>query len=204
MKTLPSIVSILFHPILIPTYLLLTLLSSNIYFQYMSQAQKNYMLLVIITFSLVLPISIMLIFRILNIISTLQTTNTHERILPFVLTAISYTFSAYLLNYVHSIAFNFIRIFMSASAILIFACSLIYFRWKISAHLVGWGGLMSALYFYGINFLSDLSIILAITSLISGTTAFARLKLNQHNPTQIYTGFLFGSVGMFLLLHVFN
>ncbi len=198
------ILSIIFHPVLMPLYLLLILFGSNIYFQILQPAQKNYIFFVVVAFSLVAPLAMILLARMLNLISKLKITDTKERIVPFALVAVSYSYSAYLLSHIQSFAFDFIRIFMASSSILIFLCAIIYFVWKISAHLVGLGGLMAALYYFGIHFYTDVSYILATISIIAGIIAYARLKLEEHNSAQIYAGFLMGSLGMFILLEMFT
>ncbi len=197
-------VSTFFHPIFIPSYLLGILFGSDTYFQVVPFYLKKYIFIVVLTFSLFLPLTIILLLKSFNIISNLQISNRRERVIPFAATAVSYSISAYLFSLLPNILFDFIKSFMLSSAVLVFSCSMIYTRWKISAHLLGLGGLMAALYYYGMNFLFDLSSVLAVVSLAAGITAYARLKLNEHKPSEVYKGFLLGFFGMFFLLILFS
>jgi membrane-associated phospholipid phosphatase len=46
----------------------------------------------------------------------------------------------------------------------------------------------------------DLRFISMCSILIAGFVGFARLKLNAHSPSQVYTGFLLGFLVEFLLM----
>jgi membrane-associated phospholipid phosphatase len=82
------------------------------------------------------------------------------------------------------------------SILLVLAVS--YF-WKISTHLVGWGGLTGLILILSLRFHTDLMLLLIISLLLSGSVAFARLKLDAHTPMQVYTGFLLGLLTMVIV-----
>jgi membrane-associated phospholipid phosphatase len=82
---------------------------------------------------------------------------------------------------------------------ILFILAISYF-WKISAHLVGWGGLTGLIFILSVRFNTDLMLLLIISLLVSGIVAFARIKLNAHSPSQVYAGFL---LGFFTVLIVF-
>jgi hypothetical protein len=79
---------------------------------------------------------------------------------------------------------------------------LVSFKWKISAHLIGIGGLFGALFFYAVYFIADFIYILMLVSLLSGAVAYARLQLKAHRPAQVYAGFLTGFIGMMMILYI--
>lgn len=68
----------------------------------------------------------------------------------------------------------------------------INFFWKISVHSIGVGGINGLL--IGISRIMEAEItpLLFLSVLIAGLVGFARLKLNAHNYSQVYTGFLLG------------
>src|SRR3972149_9728143 len=82
--------------------------------------------------------------------------------------------------------------FLFASCISVLLVLTISYFWKISAHLVGWGGLTGLIASLSLRFHTDLMIFLIIALILSGITAFARLRLNAHNQSQVYSGFLLG------------
>jgi hypothetical protein len=75
---------------------------------------------------------------------------------------------------------------------------LISFRWKISIHMIGLGGLSAFLLL--MSYLQDVNLLyyLVSTLLASGLAASSRLFLNAHTPEQIYSGYFLG----FLLMAV--
>ena len=77
--------------------------------------------------------------------------------------------------------------------------SFISYFWKISAHLVGWGGLVGLILILSLRFNTDLMLFLILAILSSGFIGFARLKLEAHNPLQVYSGFLLGFVIMIVV-----
>jgi hypothetical protein len=85
------------------------------------------------------------------------------------------------------------------SVLLVLAIS--YF-WKISAHLVGWGGVVGLIVILSYQFGSDMMIFLVVAILFSGITAFARLRLNEHIPLQVYTGFLLGLLTVLIVFSI--
>jgi hypothetical protein len=97
---------------------------------------------------------------------------------------------------------GFIQIMILASSILIFICMLISLRWKISAHLIGIGGLLGALFFYAVSFVANFTYIIILLSIIAGVVAYARLQLQTHSPWQVYAGFITGFAGMILVLYI--
>ncbi len=95
---------------------------------------------------------------------------------------------------------------MLAVFISVILASLINIRWKISLHMIGIGGLLGLLsalaYLYGLH----INWILMTTILLAGIIGTARLYLNEHNPSQVYSGFMMGYVlnfGIIVLLNNF-
>jgi membrane-associated phospholipid phosphatase len=120
-----------------------------------------------------------------------------ERLYPSLIVAVTY--------YVMYILFNSISIpgivtnFFLGVATLMLIVLLAGFRWKISIHMAACGGCTGA--FIGIAARYELNIVwlIALFVLLSGIVGFARLKLNAHKPSEVYSGFLAGVVLMLLL-----
>lgn len=65
--------------------------------------------------------------------------------------------------------------------------------------MLGLGGMLGA--FTGLAFLMGINTVYHIIFiiLVAGITGTSRLILKAHNPIEIYTGFLLGSIGMTLI-----
>jgi membrane-associated phospholipid phosphatase len=63
---------------------------------------------------------------------------------------------------------------------------------KISAHLVGIGGVTGAFLVLGFSGFQDYSFNVITCVFITGCLGWARLKLQAHNPLEVYSGFLLG------------
>jgi membrane-associated phospholipid phosphatase len=78
---------------------------------------------------------------------------------------------------------------------------LVNYKWTISSHAIGCGGLV-ALYFYLTmnSHLNVFTLFLVSLLLVSGFTGWARLKLNAHTPSQLYVGYATGFVTCYVTL----
>jgi membrane-associated phospholipid phosphatase len=73
-------------------------------------------------------------------------------------------------------------------------------KWKISAHMIGLGGVTGAITAISQKFSIDLLFVLLLLIFISGIVGWARLYLYAHKPSQVYTGFVVGFLCLFLLI----
>ena len=121
-----------------------------------------------------------------------------ERTIPYAGTIIYY-FCLYYLFYNTELPMLFKMLILGAS-ISVTLTFIINFKWKISAHTTGIGGIAGALLGIIYRLKTDMYATLAGVILIAGIISFARLKLNAHTPPQVYTGFLLGFIVQFLLI----
>ncbi len=194
-KQFAKILSVLFHPLLIPTYALLLLFSTNYYFVMVLPLQYKYLVLsfVFIT-TFVLPSIMMFILLRAKMINSLQMENSKERTLPlFIVSGFFFATYYFLREAPQSSIFN---LFMLGATILVLLSLLINYITKISVHMVGLGGLFGAFTGLALTFSQDINHLIYLIILTAGFTGFARLKLKSHLPSQIYLGFLLGSIFM--------
>jgi hypothetical protein len=197
-----KIVSVLFHPLLMPTYALIILFNSNTHFSYLPFEVKKMMYLIVFLCTFLIPVSTIPFLVNLKVVSGPQLKNHRERIIPLAISALSFYFAYHLLNKYPLSTIEFVKVMLLASAILIFICLLITLKWKISAHLIGTGGLLAGFFFYAVYFVADFTMVLVVISLLAGIIAYSRLKLQVHNSAQVYSGFLLGFFGMLLVLYL--
>ncbi|MBS3769768.1 MAG: hypothetical protein V5A47_10335 [Bacteroidales bacterium] len=189
-KLIAKIISLVFNPLLMPTYGLLILLNSDTYFAMLPfQAKKVIFIIVFITTCL-LPLAFLPLFMYQNLLKSFEMETIKERIVPFATIGILY-FIGYLIMYqmdVHSTLANILL----AGTITIFIALLITLKWKISAHMAGIGALTGAILAFSYILETNFIIFLLGAIFIAGLLGTSRLILKHHTPTQIYAGFGLG------------
>jgi len=78
------------------------------------------------------------------------------------------------------------------AAISIFISWLINFKWKISIHMVGIGGLIGILIGISIRLGADLLIPVLASVLLAGLLGSSRMRLGAHTESQVYAGLMLG------------
>jgi membrane-associated phospholipid phosphatase len=80
---------------------------------------------------------------------------------------------------------------------------LINLRWKISAHMVGIGGVLGAVIGISERFMQNLNGTIIVLFLVAGMIGYARLKLDAHTSLQVYAGFATGFGCLLLMIIAF-
>lgn len=199
-ESIARFISYLFHPLLMPSYGFLIVFFTKNYISLFTPINfKLYVLGVTFLFTFLLPLLNALILFKLGKIKSLSMNNASERSMPYLGAVIYYFALYYLLDHSEVIIPLFKALILGAAASVTLTF-LINFKWKISAHMTGVGGVAGAVLgiFYRLQI--DMLLILLVIIFVSGIIAYARLKLRAHSPTQVYTGFLVGFVVEFLLI----
>ncbi|HEY4785453.1 MAG TPA: hypothetical protein VIH57_05370 [Bacteroidales bacterium] len=189
-KKIPQLLSYLFHPLLMPTLGVLIILNSGTYISLMPSEAKNIILLVVLSCTFVLPAAFIPLYFYGKLISSADVGQGQQRPIPLAITSSLFYLSFYLLRKMG--VPDIIQNFIFASAIAVIINLLINIKWKISAHMIGIGGVIGLI--VCLSFLQDANVILylLISIMISGFVGFARLSLNAHTPGQVYIGLLTG------------
>jgi hypothetical protein len=195
-----KIISVIFHPLLMPTYTLLLVFNINMYFTSILPVFAKVLLLIMIFSSTVLiPFIIFTIFRRKKIISSFHMETKEERNYPYLTTSIIY-FLIYMLISQTSIP-SIYSFFLICATVLSLILLLVNFRFKISTHTAGIGGVTGLLIGIAFRLNLDLTFLTIISIACAGLVGYARLKQNSHKPSEVYFGFLAG-VTVFLLFAV--
>lgn len=189
-KVTAKIISILFHPLLLPSIGMLILFNSGSVLEYLPYQAKKIILLVVSVSTLILPITFVPFFIFQKIIKNVEMENKRERLIPFFVTAVLYYFCYYLL--VRLGAPPTISEFILASATTVFILFLLSIKWKISAHMMGIGGLTGSLIAIAFRLNVNLEYFIISAVIASGIIGFSRLMLKSHKPYHIYVGWLTG------------
>jgi hypothetical protein len=195
-----NIISHLFHPLLMATYGCLIVffgLTDTIYFIFTPFKLKLVLTFTIFSFTFLLPVLNLLILYKLGYVSSLMVEHRRERTFPLLMTSLCY-FGLFYMIYDFNI-WPAIKLFILGGGLCIFFAAIVTLWWQISAHMIGIGGLIGAL--FAICYFMQMPILMAVCAclIIAGCIGFARLKLNAHTPAQVYVGFIFGCLVQFSL-----
>jgi membrane-associated phospholipid phosphatase len=191
MRSVANLISYVFHPLIIPTLGMLIIFNSNSYvnFAIPYELKKAVVMLVAVS-TFIIPTLITLLLFNRGYIQSVEMVTTKERYLPYGFTVVFYFFTIYMLQKapIPPIIFNF----MIGATVSVIIAFIINLKWKISAHMIGIGGLTGAL--IAISFLLDLNLMpyITLSLFVSGLVGSSRLFLNAHTPAQVYAGFFLG------------
>ncbi len=195
MKSFFTTISVLFHPLLMPTYgcFILFFLKSGTPFDLLTPLKLKWIITgMVFIFTFMFPaVHIYSLYK-LKRISTLSLSNQHERTFPYIVTACFYLGLFYMLKDIQ--LWSSIKLLILGAGLSILVAAVINLKYKISAHTIGLGGLLGGLmtisFFVQINVTPYYLLIICVAGLVGS----ARLYLNEHKPSQIYIGFLTGFV----------
>lgn len=207
MKTFANILSVVFHPLLILTYMSLVLLWTNPFsFGLRHVAEADTLLLIIVMTTITLPAIAVLLMKMLGWIDTFRMESRHERIGPYIAAGIMY-----LTLYLHvTRAETFpvsLQVATLGSLIGLWACFFINNFIKVSAHAAGMGGLVGLVTLtklkFGydqaqigvpghVNLVIPVDYILYGVILLAGVVCTSRLILKTHELKEVYIGFVTG------------
>ncbi len=194
--------SYLFHPLLIPTWGLFFVFQLNSYLTYQLSEQGQWFLyLLTFTFTFIAPAFSSFYLYKIGMLSSLHIEKREERWLPFLVTALFYGFTYYLLNRIN-LPSAFHAMILAAS-ISVGMALIITLWWKISIHMVGIGGLLGIVYLLAVANHLQAQLPLILILLLSGCLGYARLKLEAHNLKQLAGGFVMGFAATSLTLYLF-
>lgn len=201
MKAAAKIISYIFHPLMLTTYLVLVL---GHYFPsaLMIRGDKLYLVgALIFLFTFVFPSLNILIFRYFGTIQSLQMETRRERLTPFIFISIMYAMITVLFYVKLPFSITFIRL-MAAITFLVLTGTVITFFYKVSVHSLAAAGFVGMLVpFTKVN--ADLLLPTAVSIALCGLVISARLALNAHTPRETLvgsvTGFLVGYGAIILL-----
>ncbi|MFO8087520.1 MAG: hypothetical protein R6T91_06900 [Bacteroidales bacterium] len=201
-RKLADIISLVFHPVLMPSLGSYLMLFHDGYLSLMLVEQSRWMILLIVfIMTFLLPLVMIFMMKKFNLISSMRIEKREERSLPFLITGFSF-YLTYLLIRSYQIPGYYSMFFLGATLLIVIALVINRF-WKISMHMMALGGLTGVLiaiapYAFGLSPVFVYALIM-----VAGITGFARLRLHAHSPAQVYSGFGLGLAFMLGLFFVF-
>lgn len=192
MKLLMKIVSIVFHPLLMATYVCLLILIEapellpGIY----PHATLHFLSLIFIV-TAVMPALSILLLKSFRHISDLELEERKERVTPFLFILVYYGIACYLFSEKLHMEFLF-NVVMISVTVLIFILLIITLKFKVSIHAAAiWGatGYLTAII---VSQGLEVSGIYYAAIVVSGLTSTSRLYLGNHTPREVWSGSIIG------------
>ncbi len=201
MRIAAKIISFVFHPLLMATYLIIVL---GKFFPIMLMIGPDHIWLItsfVFGFTFVVPAVNLLLFRYLGSIQSLHFETRQERVLPFIFISLMYGLVAFLFYYKLPFSANFNKLMLIVAALVVMATIITLF-YKVSLHSLAMGGFIGIL-FPLIRFSSALLLPTTIIIALMGVVISSRLMLGAHTPRETLVGSLAGILtgygGMLLL-----
>lgn len=199
-KILSKTLSYFFHPLLMTTWFTLLLLYTNPFS--FAGLSSGIVIAVIFINTFMFPAISILLMRKLGFIEDLEMPDHKQRIIPLVASIIFYVW-AYLAT--RKINFPYMMgVFMMGVLVSLFASFVINVFYKVSLHMVGVSGALTAIMLLVFVSPSDLSYYFLAMILLTGAVASARLYLGAHTMKEVYVGFLVGMFGQVFGLFLFH
>jgi membrane-associated phospholipid phosphatase len=188
------LVSIVFHPVLLPVAATIAFFILN--HSTIDSASQVKIILVVATVTYFIPILLLLVLKKKKLIDSFEVRKINERKIPVLFMTILFFILAKSLNKIPNLFF-LSQLFVGCSIALSICYFLFLSKLKISLHLIGISSFIGFMMVYSL--LTQTNLLLLITSLFlaAGFIAQARLKLKEHSLKEVLIGFLVGFLSQF-------
>jgi hypothetical protein len=187
------VVSFVFHPLFIPSYITIFILYADPYaFAAMSEKAKIFKLISVVFSTAFLPMFSVALMKQLGFINSIMLRSQKDRIIPYIACMIFYFWAWYVSKNLHdspSLTAMLLAVFLSCIAGMM---ANIYF--KISMHGIAAGALFILFLWMAFNGTVALGPWLAIATLVTGLVCTARFIVSDHNGFEVYSGVLAGAL----------
>jgi hypothetical protein len=193
-----EVLSVIFHPIFIPLYGLLIIYSSPTLLSFIPSELKRLIFFLVLTNNVIIPLALAAILYFRGAISTFNARDRNERVILLTFALMMYTLTAYLLLRMQ--APNMFRAYFISVAVVTLITLLITIFYRISLHAAGIGGLLVLIIFMIV--LYDISTVwqLIAVLIVGGAVMSSRIWLDDHTPSEVWTGLAAGALVMALSL----
>ena len=205
-KSISWVLSLVFHPLLVPIYGLLIYKFAFDFAYSMVQVTPE-MWLCAVFFTLVVPVVGIYWLKLKGMVKSFTMEERQERRIPYIITMASWGVGGYIIAKEYGLTVGW---FLMGAGAMIGILDLINVFWKMSAHLMAWGGLTGAVACVCLTAKINPTLEMVLGRehsglmiglvLISGGLGYARIDLGAHSFMQTLWGFLLGFLGLFFIL----
>ncbi len=195
---LARVISIIFHPLLIPVYGMAIIFSAPTLYTYIPFEVKRLIVLIVLVNNVLLPLSLIPFFVHSRMIGSWSMNERQDRVIPLIINTTLYIVTTYILF--RFTVPHFLKSYVLAVASLSLISTLINLKWKISLHSIGAGLLLSLVLMFSIRMYTPLIWYIIPSVIAAGFVLSSRLKLNISTPWQVWCGFFTGIIVFSLLI----
>ncbi len=197
MRTFLTVISYIFHPLFIP------MAGTLAYFivtpKYSPLELQSGNILPIFILTVIIPIITYLILKNLGVVNTVFMPTVKERRYPLyvhILLLLLIIYKVIPNNYILELHFYFLGLIAGAMT----ALMLLFFKLKVSMHLMGMGSLFMFLVCLSIHFEINITLAISLLTLATGLVTTSRLYLKAHSKPEVLIGFLIGLISQLLTI----
>jgi hypothetical protein len=192
MRMFAHMLSVVFHPLFIPTYIFLLLMQVVPYeFAGITPWELTLRLFSVFWWTAFVPAFAIFLLKQLQFIDSILLLTQRERIIPFVLVMLFYWWQYYLSRHFTDqpivLRFFYLGIFLSTVVGLI-----VNNYMKISLHGMAAGGAIAAITLFSWHYALPFWGFIFGTTFLAGLVASARLLISDHSRREVYTGLVSG------------
>ena len=200
MRKLAQFISVISHPIFLPTWMFLIFMATGIC--EIALIREDICLAIVFATTFVMPALSLLLLKKIKVIKSITMERREDRFIPlFVMVIFLYITSRFFDGIITLGLYNFYLICNMLLCVIVFWINL---WWKISMHGIGWGAFTATLMIMT-TISSNIYLPYFILSiLVSGIVGSSRLYLKSHNTSQIYTGFVVGFILVIIYAKMLN
>jgi hypothetical protein len=196
--TAARIISVIFHPVFMPLYGMLIIFSAHTLFGFLPFSVKKILFSIVLLNNVFLPLSIIPYLKYRNQIKSWSMDTRRERILPLFIASVLYAATSYII--IRYPVPLFIKTYITGIFVISLALTAVNLWWKISVHATAIGSVTAMVVVLTFRMSSHLLWPVLVVFICSGLILSSRLKLNAHNPAEVWTGYLTGFAGLGLLM----
>ncbi|MBN7799228.1 phosphatase PAP2 family protein [Algoriphagus aestuariicola] len=192
LRSIALLITAVFQPLLMPTLVFGLLLFAVPQATSIPEEFKYRIFFLIVLSTLLIPMVTIIGFHLSGTVKSLHMPEVKDRKLPFTITALYFLLTTWFLQQKTDLD-PILWLGMMVICIAVVLLAVVSFFWKISAHMIGLGGLLAVVLVLGRKFPTfEVLYPLLGVLLLCGIVASSRLFLQAHKPTEIYTGLVVG------------
>lgn len=196
-------VLLLFHPLLVLTYMLLLMMSANP-FAFGGEQRSVLMLLSVFSTSFLIPVLGVVLMKPLGLIRELQMRDKQERIGPYIVCGVFYLWLYK--NFMGGVVPELFAKFTLGACIALFLAFFVNIFSKISMYATGMGSMIAMLVILAFAWPGSvvsvgqarlsLNLILSIVIVLAGLVGYLSLRNSDHEPRDVWRGYQAGFVAV--------
>ena len=197
MGFIAKLISFVFHPLFLATYLSITLMElfPLALAPLHTEVYSSFLVLIFLV-TVVCPVVFILVLKTFGLISTISMIDRRERITPFTLIVLLHLSVTLIFHYQFDIYLSdpLMKFLITIDAIIMAGVLVTYF-YRVSIHTLGiWGAAGMLIALNRFNETSTLFYATVVTVVIAGAVMSSRLYLKAHTPRELYVGSVLGFV----------